>query len=91
MDLAGLSIAAAAGSITRRWYDIAVPGRVDGRTHATLDKDGTRMLSWELLDTTIIGPAPFEGVSLGARAPVGGRRRGCSDIAPLRTHFTRPR
>jgi hypothetical protein len=64
MDLAGLSIAAAAGSITRRWYDIAVPGRVDGRTHATLDKDGTRMLSWELLDTTIIGPAPFEGVSL---------------------------
>jgi hypothetical protein len=66
MDLAGLSIAAAAGSITRRWYDIAVPARVDGRTLATLDKDGTRILSWEILDTTIIGPAPFQGVSLRA-------------------------
>jgi predicted glycoside hydrolase/deacetylase ChbG (UPF0249 family) len=64
MDLAGLAIAAAARSITQRWYDIAIPQRVDGRTLATLDKDGARMLAWELLDTTIVAPVPFEGVSL---------------------------
>jgi hypothetical protein len=66
MELAGLAIAAAARSIPQRWYDIAVPRRVDGRTLATLDKDGNRMLAWELLDTTITGPAPFQGVSLRA-------------------------
>jgi Protein of unknown function (DUF2889) len=64
IELAGLAIAAAARSISQRWYDIAVPGRVAGRTLATLDKDGTRMLAWELLDTTILGPEPFQGVSL---------------------------
>jgi hypothetical protein len=64
MELAGLAIAAAARSISQRWYDIAVPRRVAGRTLATLDKDGSRMLAWELLDTTITGPAPFQGVSL---------------------------
>jgi hypothetical protein len=64
MELAGLAIAAAARSIARRWYDIEVPRRVAGRTLATLDKDGARMLAWELLDTTIMGPAPFQGVSL---------------------------
>jgi hypothetical protein len=64
MDLAGLAIAAVARSITRRWYDIAVPRRVAGRTLATLDRDGRRMLTWDLLDTTIVGPAPFQGVSL---------------------------
>jgi Protein of unknown function (DUF2889) len=64
IELAGLAIAAAARSISQRWYDIAVPGRVAGRTLATLDRDGSRMLAWELLDTTITGPAPFKGVSL---------------------------
>jgi hypothetical protein len=64
MELAGLAIAAAARSIAQRWYDIAVPRRIAGRTLATLDKDGSRMLAWELLDTTIVGPAPFQGVSL---------------------------
>jgi Protein of unknown function (DUF2889) len=64
MDLAGLAIAAAARSIAQRWYDIAVPRRIAGRTLATLDRDGRRMLAWELLDTTITGPAPFEGISL---------------------------
>lgn len=64
MELAGLAIAAAARSIAQRRYDIAVPGRVAGRTLATIDKDGSRMLAWDLLDTTITGPAPFQGVSL---------------------------
>jgi Protein of unknown function (DUF2889) len=64
LELAGLAIAAAARSIPRRWYDIEVPRRVGGRTLATLHKDGAPMLAWELLDTTITGPAPFQGVSL---------------------------
>jgi hypothetical protein len=64
LDLAGLAIAAAARSMAPRWYDIAVPRRVGGRTLATLDRDGIRLLGWELLDTTIVGPAPYQGVSL---------------------------
>jgi hypothetical protein len=64
MELAGLAIAAAARSINQRWYDIAVPRRIDGRTVATLDRDGNRMLSWDLLDTTITGPKPYNGISL---------------------------
>jgi Protein of unknown function (DUF2889) len=64
MELAGLAIAAAARSIAQRWYDIAIPQRVAGLTLATLDRDGRRMLTWELVDTTITAPAPFQGVSL---------------------------
>jgi hypothetical protein len=64
MELAGLAIAAAARSIAQRWYDVAVPRRVAGRTLATLDRDGQRVLAWELVDTTIAAPAPFQGVSL---------------------------
>ena len=64
MELSGLAIAAAAHSIAQRWFDIEVPRRVEGRTVATLDRDGRRLLSWELRDTTIVGPRPFGGVSL---------------------------
>lgn len=64
LDLAGLAIAAAARSIAHRWYEVRVPRRVAGRTLATLDQDGVRMLAWNLLDTTIEGPAPYAGVSL---------------------------
>jgi hypothetical protein len=64
MELAGLAIAAAARKIALRWYDIEVPRRMAGRTLATLDKDGAPLLAWEIRDTTIAGPAPFQGVSL---------------------------
>src|ERR1700744_4054179 len=64
MELSGLAIAAAARSITERWFDIEVPRRVEGRTVANLDRDGRRLLSWQLRDTTIVGPRPFGGVSL---------------------------
>jgi len=64
IELAGLAIAAAARSIAQRWYDIAVPRRAAGRTLATLDRDGHRVLAWELVDTTITAPAPFQSVSL---------------------------
>jgi Protein of unknown function (DUF2889) len=64
MELAGLAIAAAARRIALRWYDIEVPRRMAGRTLATLVRDGAPMLAWELLDTTIISPVPFQGISL---------------------------
>ena len=64
MELSGLAIAAAARSIAQRWFDIEVPRRIEGRTVATLDRDGRRFLSWELRDTTIIGPGLYNGVSL---------------------------
>src|ERR1700743_1740829 len=64
MELSGLAIAAAARSIAQRWFDIEVPRRIEGRTVATLDRDGRRFLSWELRDTTIIGPSLYSGVSL---------------------------
>ena len=64
MDLAGLAVAAADRRAGQRWYDISVPRRIDGYTHATLERDGEPALTWDLQDTTISGPAPYEGVSL---------------------------
>lgn len=64
LDLAGLAIAAAAARRARRQYDIEVADRVDGRTQAQLRCDGHPLLSWQVHDTTISGPAPFAGVSL---------------------------
>ena len=64
MDLAGLAIAAAARSIVSRRYDISVPRRSDGYTCATLDRDGIPLLAWELQDTTIMEPAPYQSISL---------------------------
>lgn len=64
LDLAGLAIAAAARSIPERWYDIAVPRRVAGRTRARLDRDGAPLLEWDVHDSTILGPAPYAGISL---------------------------
>jgi hypothetical protein len=64
LDLAGLSMATAARRVTSCRYDIAVPRRVQGRTHATLSVDGTALLAWDIQDTTILGPAPFSSISL---------------------------
>ena len=64
MELSGLAIAAAARSTAERWFDVEVPRRVEGRTVASLDRDGRRLLSWELRDTTITAPSRFNGVSL---------------------------
>ncbi|HEX3951453.1 MAG TPA: DUF2889 domain-containing protein [Steroidobacteraceae bacterium] len=66
MELSGLAIAAAARSIAERWFDIEVSRRVEGRTVATLDRDGRRLLAWELRDTTIAAPSPYNGISLRA-------------------------
>lgn len=64
LDLAGLAIAAAANRRALRRYDVAVPDRVGGATRPRLDRDGQPLLQWHLQDSTIIGPAPFAGVSL---------------------------
>jgi hypothetical protein len=64
MELSGLAIAAAARSIAERWFDVEVPRRVEGCTLASLDRDGRRLLSWELRDTTITAPSPYNGISL---------------------------
>jgi len=64
LDLAGLAIAAAANLVVRRWYDAAVPRRIDGRTQATLHRDGLPALVWDLQDTTILGPSAYQDVSL---------------------------
>lgn len=64
LDLAGLACAAAARGLARRRYDIEVPPRVDGKTRASLARDGVALLAWELHDFSITGPAPYAGVSL---------------------------
>lgn len=64
LDLAGLAVAAAANETSLRRYEIEVPDRIDGRTTARLSRDGMPLLAWELQETTILGPAPFAGVSL---------------------------
>lgn len=64
LDLAGLAVAGAANEIRLRRYDIEVPERIDGRTTARLARDGLPLLAWDLRETTIVGPAPFAGVSL---------------------------
>lgn len=64
LDLAGLAVAASAGARDHRQYDIEVADRVDGQTQARLQRDGEPLLSWQVQDTTITGPAPFAGVSL---------------------------
>ena len=44
--------------LQQRRYDIEVPLRVEGRTHATLDRDGARLLAWDVQDLDIAGPSP---------------------------------
>lgn len=63
-DLAGLVVAAAARGSGRRQYDIEVPDRIDGRTRASIARDGAALLEWDVQDVTLAGPAPFTGVSL---------------------------
>jgi hypothetical protein len=64
LDLAGLAIAAAANLVGQRWYDAAVPRRIEGRTRATLHRDRVPMLVWDLQDTTIQKPVAYQDVSL---------------------------
>jgi hypothetical protein len=60
-DVALLAIAHAARGGPRRSYDAAIPDRVQGRTRATLHRDGQPVLAWELDRGTITSPEPFAG------------------------------
>jgi hypothetical protein len=71
LDVATLAIAhaarVAANGRTRRQYDMVVPfGLLDGELHTvTLDRDGTRVLAWELEGTRIVAPAPWSEATGG--------------------------
>ena len=63
-DAACIAIARAgraAGDVT---YRIAIPDRVEGRTRATLERDGVLRLDWTLMGYNIESPAPFAGRSV---------------------------
>ncbi|MDP2005367.1 MAG: DUF2889 domain-containing protein [Rubrivivax sp.] len=64
LDLAGLAAAQAVRGPGRRRYDISVPLRQQGRTRATLARDGAPLLDWDLQDLDITGPAPYAGMNL---------------------------
>lgn len=66
LDLAGLGVAAMALERPQRTYEATIPDRLDGRTTATLCADGEPVLTWQVMDMTIEGPAPYAGRSMGA-------------------------
>ena len=64
-DVAGLAIAhAARGDGGTRTYDVAIPDRDGNRTQPALWRDGDLVLRWELAGRTLLGPPPFDNVSL---------------------------
>jgi hypothetical protein len=64
-DLAGLAIAHAARNGAHiRTYDVAIPDRDGNRTTPMLWRDDEPVLRWQLAGRTILGPEPFEDVSL---------------------------
>jgi hypothetical protein len=64
-DLAGLAVAhAGRGPITRQ-YDVFAPDPPPARA-ASLDRDGERVLAWDVDTERIVGPPPFAGVPLRA-------------------------
>ena len=72
LELSGLAAAAASRALPHRRYDIEVPLRIEGRTCATLDRDGIRLLTWDIQDLDIVGP-PLTKASGCARAWRAGR------------------
>ena len=69
-DLACLALAhgarGEAGDATERRYDVAVPDRVDGLTHATLAIDGEPFAAWAVRGLALesVEPAALEGMPL---------------------------
>jgi Protein of unknown function (DUF2889) len=63
-DLAALAIAAAARG-SGRCYRVQVPDPIEGRTHATVSRDGEPILAWDVQDYAIAGPDRFTGIGLG--------------------------
>lgn len=71
LDVAALAVAHAArvvgGGAPRRQYDVVVPfGLLDGERHTvTLERDGERLLAWELEGGRIVAPPPWTDVEGG--------------------------
>jgi hypothetical protein len=64
-DLAGLAMAQAGAGRSRRRYDAVVGEREQGRTTATLDRDGEPVLAWDVDVSTVLGPEPYTGQEMG--------------------------
>jgi len=64
-DIATLALAAAARGIRTRRYEAAVPDAEEGRTVASLARDGVPVLQWALQGQVIAGPDPYVGRNLG--------------------------
>lgn len=64
-DLAGLAMAQAGAGRAHRRYDIVVGERVQGRTTATLERDGDPVLDWEVDATSVLAPEPYAGQQMG--------------------------
>lgn len=60
-DLAALAMVHARRGSRERRYDVTIPDVIDGRTVATLDCDGTRVLEWTLENNVIVAPGLYAG------------------------------
>lgn len=63
-DAACIAAARAGRGAPSTVYRAIVPDRIDGRSHATLHRDGQPVLAWDLDGFTITGPEPFTGKQL---------------------------
>jgi hypothetical protein len=64
-DVAQLTIAHIAQGRADRQYSVWVsPPDLDGVTHGVVERDGTRVLEWDVAQGEIISPGPFEHVGL---------------------------
>ena len=64
-DLASLAVSFAATGAAERCYEVAVPDRDGARTLASLSRDGTPLLRWQIDGARIEDPPPFAGRTLG--------------------------
>ncbi|MFM7273586.1 MAG: hypothetical protein ACKO4A_06980, partial [Gammaproteobacteria bacterium] len=60
-DLAGLAVALAARGEARREYLVEIPDMIEGRHEARLERDGGRVLTWEVHRGRIEAPSPYAG------------------------------
>ncbi|MAG29452.1 MAG: hypothetical protein CL908_01005 [Deltaproteobacteria bacterium] len=60
-DAAALAIARLGRRLGDVTYSIAIPDRVEGKTRASVKRDGEPCLEWVLSGNGIEGPAPFAG------------------------------
>jgi hypothetical protein len=71
-DIAKFAIAqsgrASSGQGNRRQYDIFIPDPLDGRTEASLSRDGIHLLHWKVVDRIVTAPREMAGHRIDGRA-----------------------